>query len=390
MAGALANREKCAYVLADSLRFEMGYDLARLLEPYGTIDVHFATAALPTITQVGMAALMPNVDGVIEFVQKGNEFVPSIGERQLKNINDRQSLLKEQLGDRVVDIEISQFLSHTNAINQEAELSDADLVVLRDSRIDALGETINPREARRFMTEMLSDLKAAVLQLARLGYSKVVIVSDHGHLMFPEILSGDVVTTPKGEWLLSKRRARLGKQVQEIPGSVVFPASQVGIHGDPAEFVTPKGFGTYSMGSGYFHGGLSLQEAVIPVLNFQSTLHPTEQSGDEINLRYRSDFFTSYVIGLKVWYNSLVSQELRVKIEAFSGSGRNARKIGEVAECDARDPLTYEVVLEAGKETAVPLLLDSDFEGDTIEIRATNPDAPVVWDKLTLKNNILD
>ena len=96
------------------------------------------------------------------------------------------------------------------------------------------------------------------------------------------------------------------------------------------------------------------------------------------------------MIGLKVWYNSLVSQELRVKIEAFSGSGRTAQKVGEVAECDARDPLTYEVILEAGKETAVPLLLDSDFEGDTIEVRATNPDAPVVWDRLKLKNEILD
>jgi len=204
------------------------------------------------------------------------------------------------------------------------------------------------------------------------------------------IRPGDVITSPSGEWLLSKRRVRLGKQIQEIPGSVIFPASHVGIHGDPDEFLTPNGFGTYAMGSGYFHGGLSLQEAIIPVLNFRSTIRPTEQSGDEIQIRYRSDSFTSRVVGLKVWYNSLVSQELRVKIEAFSGSGRNAKKIGEVAECDARDSLTYEVILEAGKETAVPLLLDHDITSDTIEVRATNPDAPVVWDKLTLSNNILD
>ena len=42
------------------------------------------------------------------------------------------------------------------------------------------------------------------------------------------------------------------------------------------------------------------------------------------------------------------------------------------------------------QDTPVPVLLDPDFEGDEVEIRATNPEAPVVWARLTLKNEMLD
>jgi len=36
------------------------------------------------------------------------------------------------------------------------------------------------------------------------------------------------------------------------------------------------------------------------------------------------------------------------------------------------------------------VLLDPDFDGDQVEIRATNPEAPVIWARLTLKNGMMD
>jgi hypothetical protein len=391
VAPALAAREKVAFILADSLRFEMGRDLGQTLEELGEVEVQPALASLPTVTSVGMAALLPGADGALEIVEDNGELIPFMGENRLKNLADRRTILEKKLGDRFTDAEISDFLSKPSIQKQEALLQNVDLVTMRDFRIDRYGEAIPLREARRSMTEMLSDLKVAIKQLVRLGYTRIVVATDHGHVLLPEILPGDIISsTPDGEWTMQKRRALLGKHIKEGPGTHIFNAAHLGIHGDVGEVAIPKGFGVYTGGTGYFHGGISLQECVIPVIALRATVSPTTQVAEEIKLKYRSELFTSRVIGIKVWFNSLMSPSIRVKIEAYDGPGPKANRVGEAADCDARDEVTHEVTLLAGRDTPVPVLLDPDFAEEHVEIRAMNPDAPVVWDRLTLRNEILE
>jgi 5S rRNA maturation endonuclease (ribonuclease M5) len=81
---------------------------------------------------------------------------------------------------------------------------------------------------------------------------------------------------------------------------------------------------------------------------------------------------------------------VRVRIEAYDGSGAKAKVVGEAADCEARDEKTREVTLAANKETPVPVLLDPDFNGPEIEIRVSDPQTRVVWAKRKLKNAMLD
>ena len=75
------------------------------------------------------------------------------------------------------------------------------------------------------------------------------------------------------------------------------------IQGDVEEVCLPIGFRVFSDGEGYFHGGLSLQEAVVPVVVFRAGRERPGAAGKpEIDIRYRSDKFTSRVIGLTVVY----------------------------------------------------------------------------------------
>ncbi len=392
---ALANREKVVYVLADALRFEMGRDLAQTLAELGQVDLYAVTASLPTVTAVGMAALLPGADGVLALraVDPNRELIPVLGDKPMKDLPARQAYWKEKLGDRLADVEISRFLSETSQARQKSLLKNADLVVLRDGRIDQLGENIPLHEARRYMSDMLGDLKAAVRQLARLGYGRVVISADHGHLLLPEILPGDVVShPPAGDWGLSKRRARLGKQISESGRVLVFNARQLGIQGDADEIALPAGFGVYGDGSGYLHGGLSLQEAVLPVVALRAALPPAPHSSaaDQYHILYGKKNFTSSAIGVKILYQSLLSAQARVRVEAYAGPDVKARLVGEAAECDARDEITHEIILKSGQETPVPVLLRHDFSGPQVEIRVLSLDAPVALARLVLKNAMLD
>jgi hypothetical protein len=79
-----------------------------------------------------------------------------------------------------------------------------------------------------------------------------------------------------------------------------------------------------------------------------------------------------------------------VKVEVYDGTSAKAKIVGEAADCDARDESTREVILKAGEEIQVPVLLDPEFSGSEVEIRVLDPQSRVVWSKLSLKNAGLD
>ncbi len=72
------------------------------------------------------------------------------------------------------------------------------------------------------------------------------------------------------------------------------------------------------------------------------------------------------------------------------GSGSRAKVVGEAADCDARDLVTGLITLQRGQHTQIPLRLDDDFEGRTIEVRAIDASGSgVVLARLQLKNAMM-
>jgi len=390
VAPLLERREKTAFFMVDSLRYEMGRDLGEALAGTGEIHVSHAAGVVPTVTGCGMAALMPGADGMLRLVEKDGGLVPVLGTRLLKTSADRMKLLADTYGDRFFETTLDDLLGSPK--KAAANLKKAELFVVRTQDPDAVAENLGAWRARRYLSDVIGDIAAAVRWVVSQGVDRVVISADHGHMMLPEIPAGDVVQTPPGGWPASKRRCLLGSGLSGSAGTVTLKAGHVGVQGDVQEVCLPIGFRVFSEGEGYFHGGLSLQEAVVPVIVFRAGREKEAAAGKpEIDVRYRSDKFTSRVIGLKFHLQSdIFGTPARVRIEAYGGSGAKAKVVGKAADCEARDEKTSEVTLQAGKETPVPVLIDPDFDGAEIEIRVSDPQTRVVWAKRKLKNAMLD
>ncbi len=386
----LERRERTAFFLVDSLRYEMGRDLGEALAGTGEVEISYAAGVVPTVTGCGMAALMPGADGMLRLVGKDGGLVPALGTRLLKTSADRMRLLAETYGDRFFETTLDELLGSPKKV--AANVKSAELFVVRTQDPDAVAENLGAWRARRYLSDVIGDIAAAVRWAVSQGFNRVVISADHGHMMLPEIPAGDVVQTPPGGWLENKRRCRLGSGLSGAAGTITLKAGHVGIQGDVQEVCLPIGFRVFSEGEGYFHGGLSLQEAVVPVVVFRAGREKPSAAGKpEIDIRYRSDKFTSRVVGLKFHLQGdMFDTAARVRIEAYDGAGAKAKVVGEAADCEARDEKTREVTLQANKETPVPVLVDPDFDGAEIEIRVSDPLTRVVWAKRKLKNAMLD
>lgn len=392
IAPLLERRERTAFFMVDSLRYEMGRDLREALAKIGEVNISHAAGVIPTVTFTGMAALMPGADGMLRLVEKGGELVPVLGSRLLKTSADRMKLLSDTYGDRFFHTTLDKLLGATQ--QTAASLKKAEFFVVRTQDPDAVAENLGSWRARRYLSDVIGDIAGAVRWVVSQGFDRVVISSDHGHVMLPEIPAGDVIQPPRGSWLVSKRRCLLGSSLAGSSGTVILKAAQVGIEGDVQEICFPIGFRVFSEGEGYFHGGLSLQEAVVPVITLRAERANDGVAGKpEIEILYRTDRFTSRVIGLKFLLKSDMfgnPARARIRIEAYVGSGSKAKVVGEAADCEARDERTREVTLQADKETPVPVLIDPEFDGSEIEIQVSDPDTRVVWAKRKLKNAMLD
>ena len=62
---------KVAYVWVDALRYEMARELSRLLTDDFTLEVQPAIGTMPTITEIGMAALLPKAHESAKVVSVG-------------------------------------------------------------------------------------------------------------------------------------------------------------------------------------------------------------------------------------------------------------------------------------------------------------------------------
>ena len=96
----LERRERTAFFMVDSLRYEMGRDLNGALSDMGEVEIHYAAGVVPTVTSCGMAALMPGADGMLRLIEKDGGLVSALGTRLLKTSADRMKLLADTYGDR--------------------------------------------------------------------------------------------------------------------------------------------------------------------------------------------------------------------------------------------------------------------------------------------------
>lgn len=82
VASALKERGKrVAFILVDALRYELGVELDGLLGREGASDLTPVCAQLPTVTPVGMAALMPEADGHLRLSREGDKLVPTLKDK---------------------------------------------------------------------------------------------------------------------------------------------------------------------------------------------------------------------------------------------------------------------------------------------------------------------
>ena len=263
---------KVAYVWVDALRFEMARELSRLLKSDFKLELQPAIGTIPTITEVGMAALLPKANESAKVVSVGGgklglEILGTV----IKDRKDRVAFLKEHTGVPVFDAKLDDLLPKPGKKVKDG-IQNAQLILITSQEIDELGEADNMAQARLQIDGVLSHLRRGVRVLADHDIQTIVLVADHGHLFADEIGEDMKIEAPGGKVEDLHRRVWVGIGGMSEPS---YLRTSLGLLGVDSEFdiATPWTFACFkSKGGGraFFHGGLSPQELVVPVV----VMHP--------------------------------------------------------------------------------------------------------------------
>ena len=292
---------RVAYVLVDAMRYEMGAELARHLDGAQDLTLRPAIAALPTITTVGMAALLPGASASFSLAEVQGRLAARIDGSAMPGLNERLKFLKARLPG-LVDLPLGRLLG-LSAGKLQSAVAEASLVLVRSQEIDALGENVDELTARSAMESVIGNVARAIRKLARAGIESFVITADHGH-QFSIRKDDDMKTdNPGGNTLELHRRCWIGHGGSTPPGTVRVSGSELGYDTD-LEFVFPTGLGVFKAGGGlsFHHGSISLQELVIPVLSLRipSQSGAAGAAGADLQLAGLPEAITNRTFGVRL------------------------------------------------------------------------------------------
>lgn len=360
----LAGRPKpVAYFLVDALRFEMGVELAERLPKAAEVAVRPVISALPTITPVGMAALLPGAAGSFSVVEQNRKLGARIEDVFLPDRNARKKHVVPRVP-KLADLELDELLG-LSASKLAKKIEGAQIVLVRSQEIDFAGETGFTRQARRVMDEVIGDLASALQRLAKAGVEHSVLTADHGHLFFPGDRDESMrIPSPGGDQIELHRRCWIGRGGATPPGCVRVAASALGYASD-LDFIFPLGCGVFRSGGdlAYCHGGPSLQELVIPILTVRLKVPTVAHApAGPVTVSGLSDAITnrifSVILELGGQNLSLFSSSMLVRPVLQTG-GRQVGAAIVALEGDF-DRATGCVTLQFGKPATVGFQLSDD------------------------------
>lgn len=146
-------------------------------------------------------------------------------------------------------------------------IQNAQLVLVTSQEIDEFGEK-DTKLARMLMDTMLDQLRRCVRVLRDAGAKTIIIAADHGHLFAEEVGEDMKIDAPGGKTADLHRRVWVGEGGNVDASYMRTPLRSLGVESE-FDLATPWNFAVFKVAGGnliYFHGGLSPQELVIPVL----------------------------------------------------------------------------------------------------------------------------
>ena len=259
-----------AVVIVDALRYDCAFAIKEGLREQDVV-VEPVVAMLPTVTPIGMTALLPLSGASIGLRLKANSLHPTVNGKDTAVLSHRIAYL-EEFGATCLDI------ADAEAAGEAPQGAGELLVVFGHNDVDHIGHGEAQTLIRHVQLEV-DRLTRLVRKLHRWGYSAVHVITDHGFVLLDETKLPEEVPCNKDWCHIYKERFAIVPATADLPVAT-FPFAWDG----KVMVAVPPGLAFFKAEKSFSHGGAALQEIVIPHLTSKSRMTTQKRVGVEAML----------------------------------------------------------------------------------------------------------
>jgi uncharacterized protein (TIGR02687 family) len=321
----ILERQKVVVIISDALRYECGVELASEINSISKFDakLEMMIGVVPSYTQLGMAALLPHkrlsFDGESDTVL--TDGLSSMGS------DNREKILQYNTQRAALTMQAREFMQMKSAERRIA-IRDNEILYIYSNKIDKSGDDkMTENEVFEAVRLEIEQLRELVVAATSANASRVLVTSDHGFIYQDSIVeeSDYVETKFKGETFKENRRFVLGTKLINDDDAMWFKAKDLMIESD-VDVLIAKGINRFRVrgaGSRFVHGGASLQETIIPLLDISKGREDTVRIV-EVDIIQSHNRITTNSLPVEFVQKEAVSEkvlplELKAFIEAKDG-----------------------------------------------------------------------
>jgi uncharacterized protein (TIGR02687 family) len=262
--------QKVAVIISDGLRYEAGVELLKEIYKDTRTEafISHCLASVPSTTAIGMTNLLP-----------GNNFVLTDGKITMNGISTEAQYREQILQKTKPDARVIQFNQLKDLGEKEKrEIFKSPVIYIYHDVIDGIGHK-RVSEQQTFDTvenvAVKKLAKAVGYIISTLGVSKVIVTADHGFVYNDcKIEEKDFEPDIPGDANLDTFKNRHGITTTLIKpeSGYCVPFNRMNKIKSESFVIIPDGVNRYhraGAGTRFVHGGASLQELIVPVIEIR-------------------------------------------------------------------------------------------------------------------------
>ena len=393
------SHRRTVVIISDALRYEAGVELADKLRSLGrgAVSVNPWYTMLPSITALGMAALLPHRELTLGVRGKDQVVVETDGQ-STAGIDARRTILEGADGRAFTYEELKQDTIKV----MRSKFKGTSAVYIYHDVIDATGDHAASESATPdAVNRAIDELSGLVGKLISADITRILVTADHGFLFQDsEPVNDDTAKqggVPRGRSVsVKKRRYVLGKDLESTDDFVAFDATSVGLIDGPS-IALPYGtrrIRIQGRGNRFVHGGASLQEIATPVIEVSVGSGGTEEVRDVgIALHYDDTSLKVNRFSPRVIQQEPISPTRRpltvtIRLESMSGEQLSSTRVltldagerSEVSLKQSSELILFDGVLQRHSGEAVRIVAYKTVHGQVVG-------DPIAIHQLTLNDN---
>jgi len=305
----VSNKEyKTAVIISDALRYGCAIELKDELDKISTRNnkIEPMLSTVPSYTALGMDALLPHK----KIKYDGNKIL--VDGKPRISTEDRDKLLK-QYNSNAIAVKYDDIIN-LNKDERRTIFKGIKLAYIYHDQIDARGDNASTEnEVFAASQEAIDEIIKLVAKLTdEVNFVNFIITADHGYIYKRDTLEeSSKVNLDKINAIYKNKRFLLTNDETNVLATKCFSLEY--IDNDDVFVTVPVGvdvFKTKGAGLNYVHGGLSLEEVIVPVLEINTRKGNKNQEPVKLQLVSSINKITNHEFMLTFFQEENVSKNV--------------------------------------------------------------------------------